>query len=483
MRSQILIDNIAREAGDSQNFTLNDAVSGDLVTTMAAATVQDAIEAVESAERAFATWSQTGPSLRRDILLKAADILEARAEEFTKIMAAEVFAAEGWPQFNVFLTTQCLRQAASLTSRISGETIPTDRPGVFSMSVRQPAGVVLSMAPWNAPGVLGMRSLAYPLACGNTVVFRASEASPRTHQFLVEVLHEAGTPPGVVNFLTCAPADADEIIETMIAHPAVRRVNFTGSTHVGRIIAEKCGRYLKKPLLELGGKAPFVVLDDADIDGAVDAAIFGSFMFQGQICMSTERFVVDESVADEFVSKFSERAQALNYGVPNNDPSVVMGPMFKPASGDRINNLIDDALAKGAQIVAGGKADGALMPPTILDHVTPEMDIYDQETFGPVTIVVRVNGAEQAVTVANDTEYGLAAAVHGGDVKRAMDIALRIEAGHVHVNGATVQNDANAPFGGVKASGYGKFDGEAVIDEFTELKWMTIEPADQKYPL
>lgn len=483
MRSQLLIDNVAREAGNSQNFALNDAVSGDLVTTMAAATLQDAIEAVESAERAFVTWSQTGPSLRRDILLKAADILETRAEEFTKIMAAEVFAAEGWPQFNVFLTTQCLRQAASLTSRISGETIPTDRPGVFSMSVRQPAGVVLSMAPWNAPGVLGMRSLAYPLACGNTVIFRASEASPRTHQFLVEVLHEAGTPPGVVNFLTCAPSDADEIIETMIAHPAVRRVNFTGSTHVGRIIAEKCGRYLKKPLLELGGKAPFVVLDDADVDGAVDAAIFGSFMFQGQICMSTERFVVDESVADEFVSKFSERAQALNYGVPNNDPSVVIGPMFKPASGDRINNLIDDALAKGAQIVAGGKADGALMPPTILDHVTPEMDIYDQETFGPVTIVVRVNGAEQAVTVANDTEYGLAAAVHGGDVKRAMDIALRIEAGHVHVNGATVQNDATAPFGGVKASGYGKFDGEAVIDEFTELKWMTIEPADQKYPL
>lgn len=483
METQILIDNVGRAASDSQSIELKHPVTDELITTSPAATVEDAIEAVESASRAFVSWSQTGPSKRRDILLKAADLLEARAEEFATTMSTEVSAAQAWSQFNVFLTTQCLRQAASLTSRISGETIPTDRPGVFSMTVRQPAGVVLSMAPWNAPGVLGMRSLAYPLACGNTVVFRASEASPRTHQLLVEVLHEAGLPAGVVNFLTNAPKDADAVVEAMIAHPAVRRVNFTGSTNVGRIIAEKCGRYLKKPLLELGGKAPFVVLDDADIDGAVDAAIFGSYFFQGQICMSTERFVVDNAVADEFVSKFGNRASQIKHGIPSTDPEIAVGPMFKPASGERINALLEDALAKGAILVTGGKADGALMPPTILDHVTPEMDIYDQETFGPITIVVRVSGVEEAIATANDTEYGLAGAVHGGDVKRAMEAALRIEAGHVHVNGATVQNDANAPFGGMKASGYGKFDGEAVIDEFTELKWVTIEPADQKYPL
>lgn len=483
MQTQLLIDNEARPSSDNQNFIWTDPVSGAPVTTSAAGTVEDALDAVDSAERALAGWSKVGPSQRRDILLKAADLLEARADEFTEVMVSEVSANEGWARFNVFLTTQCLRQAAALTSRINGETLPTDRPGVFSMTVRQPVGVVLSMAPWNAPGVLGMRSLAYPLACGNTVVFRASEASPRTHQILVEVLHDAGLPTGVLNFLTHDPADADAVVEAMIAHPAVRRVNFTGSTHVGRIIAEKCGRHLKKPLLELGGKAPFVVLDDADINGAVNAAIFGSFMFQGQICMSTERFVVDETVADEFVSKFAERASHLKHGVPALDPSVVVGPMFKEASGTRINALIDDAVSKGAIIVAGGRADGAMLPPTILDHVTPGMDIYDQETFGPVTTIVRVSGVEEAVATANDTEYGLAAAVHGGDVKRAMDVALQIEAGHVHVNGATVQNDANAAFGGMKASGYGKFDGEAVIDEFTELKWMTIESPDQQYPI
>ncbi|MGP6173691.1 aldehyde dehydrogenase [Corynebacterium sp. A21] len=483
MQTQLLIDNVARPAASQEQFTHVHPISGETITTSAAATVQDAIDAVESAERALAEWSKTGPSHRRDILLRAAEVLESRAGEFIEAMNAEVSANEGWSQFNVYLTTQCLRQAASLTSHIVGETIPTDRPGVFSMTVRQPAGVVLSMAPWNAPGVLGMRSIAYPLACGNTVVFRASEASPRTHQLLVEALHEAGVPAGVLNFLTNTPKDADAVVEAMIAHPAVRRVNFTGSTHVGRIIAEKCGRYLKKPLLELGGKAPFVILDDADIDGAVNAAIFGTFMFQGQICMSTERFVVDEKIADEFVRKFGERAAGLHHGDPAEDPSVVVGPMFSPRSGERINTLIDDAVAKGAVIVTGGRANGAALAPTIIDHVTPEMDIYDQETFGPVTIVVRVSGSEQAIATANDTEYGLAAAVHGADVTRALDAALRIEAGHVHINGATVQNDANAPFGGVKASGYGKFDGSAVVDEFTELKWVTIERSDQQYPI
>jgi len=235
-------------------------------------------------------------------------------------------------------------------------------------------------------------------------------------------------------------------------------------------------------LLELGGKAPLVVLDDADIDSAVNAAVFGSFMFQGQICMSTERFVVDESVADEFVQKFAAKASTLVSGDPMTDAACVVGPMVRPESGDRINGLIDDALAKGAKIVTGGRADGAAMPATIVDHVSPDMAIYDQETFGPITTVVRVSGLEEAVQVANDTEYGLAAAVFGRDSTRALGVAKRIDAGHVHVNGSTVQNEAQAPYGGMKASGYGRFDGRAVINEFTELKWITVEPADQQYP-
>jgi acyl-CoA reductase-like NAD-dependent aldehyde dehydrogenase len=260
-------------------------------------------------------------------------------------------------------------------------------------------------------------------------------------------------------------------------------VNFTGSTRVGRIIAETAGRNLKRCLLELGGKAPLVVLDDADIDGAVNAAIFGSFLYQGQICMSTERFVVDEAVADEFVAKFVARAADLPAGDPCANPGCVVGPMIDGRSGPRINAMLDDATAKGAKIVVGGHADGVMMPATIVDHVKPGMTIYDEETFGPVTTVVRVKGVDEAIRVANDTEYGLAAAVFGRDAHRAFNVARQIDAGHVHVNGATVANEPQAPYGGMKNSGYGRFDGRAVIDEFTELKWVTIEPSDQGYPV
>ncbi|WP_458117236.1 aldehyde dehydrogenase [Arthrobacter sp. D2-10] len=482
MQTQLVIDNQSRSGREGKVVQRHDPITGDLVTEAAAATVEDALDAVESASKAFSTWSTSGPSERRAVMLKAADIIERRGAEFIETMMSEVGAAQLWAGFNVFLTAQLFREAAGLATQIQGETIPTDKPGTLSMTVRQPAGVVLSMAPWNGAGVLAARAIAYPIVCGNTVVFRASETSPKTHAIIADVMHEAGLPAGVLNFLTSTPEDSDQVVEAIIAHPAVRRVNFTGSTPVGRIIAEKAARYLKPALLELGGKAPFVVLDDADIDGAVNAAVFGSFLYQGQICMSTERFVVDESVADEFVSKFSARAAELTAGNPLTDPTCVVGPMVREESGARINGLIDDALDKGAELVVGERANGASMPATIIDKVRPEMAIYDQETFGPITTIVRVSGLEEAVQVANDTEYGLAAAVFGADSSRALQVAMRIQAGHVHVNGATVQNDAQAPYGGTKNSGYGRFDGRAVINEFTELKWITIEPSNQPYP-
>jgi acyl-CoA reductase-like NAD-dependent aldehyde dehydrogenase len=482
VQTQLIIDNKPQDATDGRSFERLHPLSGDLVTRAAAATVADAIAAVDSAATAFTTWSQSGPSERRNILLKAADIMERRTPELIEAMMQEVGAAPLWAGFNGFLTSNLLREAAGMATQIQGETLPTDKPGTLSMTVRRPAGVVLSMAPWNGAGVLAARSIAYPIVCGNTVVFRGSEFSPRSHQLIAEVFHEAGLPAGVLNFITTSAADSDEVISAIIAHRAVRRINFTGSTRVGRIIAEKAARELKPCLLELGGKAPLVVLDDADIDGAVNAAVFGSFLYQGEICMSTERFVVDESVADEFVAKFAARAGELPAGDPLSDQSCIVGPMISADSGPRINGLIDDAVAKGATVVVGGPAKGAAMSATIVDRVTPDMTIYDQETFGPITTVVRVNGVEEAVRVANDTEYGLAAAVFGRDTHRALQVALRIDAGHVHVNGATVQNEAQAPYGGMKNSGYGRFDGRAVINEFTDLRWLTVEPSDQPYP-
>jgi benzaldehyde dehydrogenase (NAD) len=415
------------------------------------------------------------------LLMKAAHSLEAKADAFAAAMAAETGASGLWAGFNVHLAAGMLLEAAALTTQITGEVIPSNVPGNLATAVRQPAGVVLGIAPWNAPVILAVRAIAVPLACGNTVVLKGSELCPATHGLIIEAMQEAGLPPGVVNFVTNAPADAAAVVEAMVAHPAVRRVNFTGSTHVGRIIAGYCAQYLKQSVLELGGKAPMLVLADADIDAAVNGAIFGAFANSGQICMSTERFVVDHSVADAFVAKLAERAQALPLGDPRNGP-VVLGSVVGMSTVERCNALIDDALAKGAKLVCGGKADSTLMPATLLDHVTSDMRIYSEETFGPVKAIVRVDGEEAAITCANDNPFGLSSAVFTGDAARGWRVAQRIEAGICHVNGPTVHDEAQMPFGGVKGSGWGRFGGRAGIEAFTELRWITVQTTDRHYP-
>ncbi|MEO5671619.1 MAG: aldehyde dehydrogenase, partial [Ramlibacter sp.] len=404
-----------------------------------------------------------------------------RTPKFIEVMASETGAAAPWAGFNVHLAAGMLHEAASITTQISGEVIPSDVPGSLAMGLRSPAGVVLGIAPWNAPVILGVRAIATPLACGNTVVLKGSELCPATHGLIIEALQEAGMPPGVVNFVTNAPDDAAEVVEAMIAHPAVRRVNFTGSTKVGKLIALTCAKYLKPVVLELGGKAPFIVLDDTDLDAAVDGAIFGSFANSGQICMSTERIVVDEKVADTFVAKLAARAVGLPLGDPRKGP-VVLGSVVDMGTVERCNALIDDALAKGAKLVCGGKSENTLMAATVLDNVTREMRIYHEESFGPVKPIVRVKGLEAAVECANDNPYGLSAAVFGRDIGRAMEVAKRIESGICHVNGPTVHDEAQMPFGGVKDSGHGRFGGKAGIEAFTELRWITVQTTRRQYP-
>ncbi|WP_295682669.1 aldehyde dehydrogenase family protein, partial [uncultured Nevskia sp.] len=253
METSLLIDNTPRAAAEGKTFARRHPTDDRLITTVAAASIADARAAAESAGRAYAVWSQTGPTERRRVLLRAADLVEEKVAEFVSTMALEVGASELWSRFNVGLTASLFREAASLATQIQGETIPTDKPGTLSMTIRQSVGVILSIAPWNGPVVLAARALAYPLVCGNTVVFRASETSPRTHALLVEILHAAGLPAGALNLLTTAPADAPAVIDELIAHPAIRRINFTGSTRVGRIIAQKAASHLKRCLLELGG--------------------------------------------------------------------------------------------------------------------------------------------------------------------------------------------------------------------------------------
>lgn len=472
----------ARPSSTGKTFTRINPVTGQPASEAAAASVADAVAAADAASAALPAWSALGPTARRAALLKAADALAARAGEFIETMAAEIGATKAWAGFNVMLASSMLREAAALTTQVAGEVIPSDKPGCLAMAIREPAGVVLGIAPWNAPVILGVRALATPLACGNTVIFKASEICPRTHGLIVEALEEAGLPAGVVNLVTNAPEDAGEIVGAMIDHPAVRRINFTGSTGVGRIIAERAARNLKPALLELGGKAPLVVLKDADIDEAVKAAIFGAFFNQGQICMSTERIIVVPEVADEFVTKFKARAAALKAGDPR-EGAAPLGAVVDVRTVQRVQSLIADAEQKGAVVSSAGATEGVLMPAQVVDNVTSDMKLYSEESFGPVVAIMRAKDEEDAVRLANDTEYGLSASVFSKDTARGLSVARRIRSGICHVNGPTVHDEAQMPFGGTKASGYGRFGGRAGIAEFTELRWITIETQPGAYPL
>jgi acyl-CoA reductase-like NAD-dependent aldehyde dehydrogenase len=409
-----------------------------------------------------------GPNARRSLLNRAAEELEARADAFVEAMASELRASEPWARFNVVLGAGMVREAAALTTQITGEVIPSDKPGLLSLALREPVGVVLGIAPWNAPVILGCRAIATPLACGNTVILKASERCPRTHGLIVEAFAAAGFPDGVVNLVTNEPQHAGEVVGALIDHPAVRRINFTGSTAVGKIVAKRAAEHLKPVLLELGGKAPLIVLDDADLDEAVKAAAFGAFMNAGQICMSTERIIVVEAIADEFVRRLAEKAAAM--------PSPAVGAQVDEAAQANLRDLVSDAISRGARSISPGLA-------MVLDGITPAMRLYRDESFGPVVGIIRVADEEEAIEVANDSEYGLSAAVFTRDTARGLQVARRIRSGICHINGATVQDEPQMPFGGVGSSGYGRFGGKAGIDAFTELRWITIAGEPGHYPI
>jgi acyl-CoA reductase-like NAD-dependent aldehyde dehydrogenase len=465
-----------------RHFDRYDPVTGELASQAAAATVADAIAAADAAAAALPGWSARGPNERRALLNKAAAALEARAAEFVDAMMGEIGATEGWARFNLMLAAGIIREAAALTTQITGEVIPSDKPGCVALALREPAGVVLGIAPWNAPIILGVRAIATPLACGNTVILKASELCSRTHALIIEAFIEAGFENGVVNLITNATADAGEIVGALIDHPAVRRINFTGSTAVGRIVAVRAAQNLKPVLLELGGKAPMLVLDDADLDEAVKAAAFGAFMNQGQICMSTERIIVVDTVADAFVAKFKAKVATMASGNPRAGKTP-LGAVVDMKTVRHISTLIEDALAHGAEQITGGVTANVLMPATVIDKVTPDHKLFRDESFGPVVAVIRARDEAHAIELANDTEYGLSAAVFTKDTARGLRVAKQIKSGICHINGPTVHDEAQMPFGGVKASGYGRFGGKAGIDAFTELRWVTIETQPGHFPI
>ena len=446
--------------------------------TVAAAAAEDVERAVSAAAEAFESWSRTRPAERRAILNRAADLLAARTPEIIELMAQEVGAVAPWAGFNAMLAADMLREAAAAATAPVGQVLATNSDGVLSTQQRVPKGVVAAISPWNAPVILGVRAVALPLAVGNTVVLKPSEDAPVACGLLIaDVLHEAGLPPGVLNVVTNDRADAAEVVEALIGDPRVRMVNFTGSTEVGRRIGTLAAQHLKPAVLELGGKNPLLVLDDADLEYAVDAAVFGAFFNAGQICMCVDRVIVHESLADAFTERFAARVAALPCGDPG-DKGTAIGPVISRAAARRVSALIADAVAGGAKLAAGtGEIEepGTLIRPTVLTGVTPDMAVHTAEIFGPATVVYPVPDVDAAVALANDTALGLTAGVITENLARGFEVAARLRTGIVHVNDQSIADEPQAPFGGVKDSGYGRFGGQAGIEAFTDIRWVTAQ--------
>jgi vanillin dehydrogenase len=480
---ELLIGGEQVAAASGKRTEDRDPYTGDVVATISAGGPADATRAVDAAAAAFEAWTAVPPAEKRKLFLAAADVLESRAKEAAELMTAETGAVGPWGMFNVYFATEILREVAGSVTQPVGEVLPTSKPGAISLSIRQPAGVVASFAPWNAPVILGVRSVAAPLAAGNTVVMKPSEQAPLTAGlFLADVLQQAGFPAGVCNVVTTAPEDAPAVAEALIADPRVRRVSFTGSTRVGRQIGELAARHLTPAVLELGGKNSVIVLDDADLDYAVNAVAFAAYSNTGQICMCADRIVVQRPVANEFTRRLAEKASKLPFGDPR-DPGTVIGPLISAAAATRVAGLVQEAASAGATLHAGGgPAQKTLYPPTVLSGVSPQMRIETEEIFGPVCTVLVVDNEDEAVAAANASAYGLTAGVLTEDVHRGLGVARRLHTGIVHVNDQSVDDEPQAPFGGVGDSGYGRFGGRAALESFTELRWVTLQQGHHPFP-
>jgi acyl-CoA reductase-like NAD-dependent aldehyde dehydrogenase len=470
------------DAADGSTFEDKDPFSGETVALVPAGGADDATRAIEAAAAAFPAWSETPPAVRQAVFLKAADILERRRDEVVSLLARETGCTLGFGMFQLGFVPGLFRQAAATPYQPIGTIIPSDT-GAFAMGIRKPVGVVAAIAPWNAALILSARSLAAPLALGNTVVLKPSEWSPWVGGLLWgEIFAEAGLPEGVLNVVTHAPGKAGPIGDAFVSHPAVRRINFTGSTETGRRLAEAAGRNLKRVVLELGGYNPVIVLADADLEYAVNATAFGAFLPQGQICMSARRVLVERPIADEFTKRLAEKAQALKAGDPKEHDTII-GPLINEDAVAMVKGRVDEAVQKGAKVLAGGEEAGNnTYRATVLTDVPEDSELAKHETFGPVLAVEVVDNADAAVERANATSYGLAAGILTQDTDRGLALAQRIESGIVHVNDQPVGDEPQMPFGGVKDSGWGRFGGQAAMDEFTELRWVTVKGEGHPFP-
>ena len=455
--------------------------SGEVLAEVAAGGADDAERAIAAAGEAFPGWSALPPWRRQQVFLRAADLLEARHGEVLDALAAETGCGRHFGEVQVGFAVKLLRQAAQLPYQPTGSLLPSDIAGTQAMAVRRPVGVVGAIAPWNASLTLSGRGIVGPLALGNTVVLKPSEDAPYTGGALwAEILHEAGLPPGALNVVTHAPGEAGGVADAMLASPIVKRINFTGSTPTGRRLAEKAGRHLKRVVLQLSGQNPLIVTRDADLAYAVDAAAYGAFIHQGQVCMCARRIYVERPVAAEFTERFAAKVAALPTGDPH-DPATVVGPVINEWALALLDRRVKEAVELGSRVLAGGVPQPPCYPATVLTDVPDEAEIAEGETFGPVVVVEAVDSAEDAVTRANASDLGLVASIITGTPQYGLKLASRLETGIVHVNDQPVNDEPQMPFGGVKDSGWGRFGLGFAAEEFSELQWVTVRDQNRDF--
>ncbi|KUO75867.1 MAG: hypothetical protein APF81_05310 [Desulfosporosinus sp. BRH_c37] len=452
--------------------------TGELLAEVAVATFEDVNDAVLSAVQAQKVWQNFLPSAKEKVLLSAASILEQNFDSYVEFLCAESGSAVPKAQYEVGVVVDILRAAAGECRRVFGQIFPAETDGMVSMAVRQPRGVITAIGPFNFPFLLLTKKTAFAVAAGNGVVAKSSSETPGIAYKIATLFTEAGVPAGLVNAISGL---GSQIGDALTTHPRVAMISFTGSTEVGRHINRTASETFKKVSLEMGGKSALIVLKDADVDYAVNAAAFGIFMHQGQICMVNSRIIVERPVYEEFLAKFSAKAKMLPIGSEKNQMCVI-GPLITNQQLEKVHSHVTDAIAKGAKVVAGGTHQGLFYQPTVLADVNPSMKVFAEETFGPVAVVIPVESVDEAVEIANATCYGLSAAVITQDVSLAFKVAEELESGAVHINDSTVYDEPMVPFGGVKESGMGREGGHFSIEEYTELKWITIKTKKTPFP-
>lgn len=468
-------------AEDSKTFDVYNPATGKVWSNVPDASRVDAAAAISAAAVAQPAWAAMAFDKRAVLMNRVAEVLERRKDDFIKALTSE---CGGWVRksmFEINYAPTVYRAAAAAAYSPMGETLPSDH-GKLSMVERTPLGVVSVISPWNVPLLLSSRGIGVAIAMGNCVVLKPSEETPVTGGLmLAEVFEEAGVPAGVLNVVTCSRDRVSEVGDELVVNPLVKAISFTGSTAVGKHIAMTAGGLLKKACVELGGKDSLIVLDDADMDRAIRAARFGAFFHQGQICMSTEKILVDKKLEDEFMSRFIAATKELKVGDPTQMHNQI-GPIINQKQVKAVEARLAQAISEGATVHHGGTRDGLYFNPTVITGVTPDMAMFHEETFGPVANIMFFDDEEHALSLANNCDYGLSASVITRDEARGLHVARQIESGMAHVNDATIYDEPTIPFGGVKNSGMGRHGGKASIDAFTQTRWITVERGGRKTP-